>query len=396
MLVRYYGHVGQPSGYGHAANETCMAILAAGLELEIQTDGKELHKRYLPLAPCVKETANLNPAPDVVIVHTLPLDCPRILALHGLDFVCTGDSIPVGPRRIAYTTWEGCPPVSHEIIKALSGFDEVWVPSRHNQDAFRAAGAHWKVSTQVVPHAYDADTWPTPDHDVAFHAASDLATPTPPYTFYYVGAWNSRKNADAVVRAYARTFVPSERVSLVVQSAGAPQHAVQLALMATGLAPEEWPAFHFSNERLLDVDIDGLHACADCFVTASRGEAWNLPAFDAMLHGNHVIAPFAQGSDDFLADTSSDLIGATRIPAFGEVRMTAAPGGARVQYVGCQGLTVRSTWLDPDIIQLGEAMREAFERRAVMVREYDPASRFSRQVVGTLIKNLLTNGATTS
>ena len=388
MLVRYYGHVGQPSGYGHAANETCMAILAAGLELEIQTDGKELHKRYLPLAPCIKATDDLNPAPDVVIVHTLPLDCDAIAVRHGLHGSVNSF------RLIAYTTWEGCPPVSHEIINALAGFDEVWVPSRHNREAFRAARAHWKASTEVVPHAHDADAWPRPDQGVRLFAASDLVTPTPPYTFYYVGAWNLRKNVEGVIRAYARTFVPSEPVRLIIQSAGAPQHAGQLALMATGLQPEEWPTFNFSNERLLDVDIDGLHAGADCFVTASRGEAWNLPAFDAMLHGNHVIASFGEGSDDFLADTSADLIESTRVPACGEVRMTAAPGGARAQYVGCQGLTVRSTWLEPDIIQLGEAMREAFERRATLVREYDPATKFGRQAVGALIKNLLTQGTT--
>ena len=34
-----------------------------------------------------------------------------------------------------------------------------------------------------------------------------------------------------------------------------------------------------------DQALFALHAKSDCFVSASRGEAWNLPAFDAMLAG---------------------------------------------------------------------------------------------------------------
>ena len=80
MLVRYYGHVGLPTGYGHAAEHRARVVLryrADDLELEISTDGKELHNDYLPLARCLRDETALSPRPDVVIVHTLPVDCGR-------------------------------------------------------------------------------------------------------------------------------------------------------------------------------------------------------------------------------------------------------------------------------------------------------------------------------
>lgn len=391
MLVRYYGHVGQHSGYGHAANETCMAILAAGIDLEIQTDGKELHKKYLPLAPCIKAEGDLYPNPDAIIVHTMPLDCARVLERGAIASIpaklAMQDLRPT--RLVAYTTWEGYGPISHEVIKALLPFDEVWVPSSQTRRSFADPAGDCYVrggsSIRVVPHAYD-------EHEAIQHWMYD---PEQPYTFYYVGAWSLRKNVEGVIRAFARTFVPSERVRLSIQSAGAHEHSARLALMATGLPPESWPEITFNPHRMHD--IHAAHRRGQCFVTASRGEAWNLPAFDAMLHGNHVIAPLDQGSDDFLAHTSARLYGYINTPAGGEIRLAPGPDGlTRAQYVGCQGLTVRSDWMEPDIVQLGHCMREAFDERAMLRSRpsHDPAGRFGRKAVGDLIRNLLT-GATT-
>jgi glycosyltransferase involved in cell wall biosynthesis len=433
MLVRYYGHVGGESGYGQAANETCMAMLEAGIELEISTDGKQLRAPYLPLSTRIRSTPDLSPEPDAVIVHTLPLDCAKLM--QRIDF-------PARRRLIAYTTWEGSSRVSADAAKALARFERVWVPSAVTQRLTEGAG----FPVDVVPHAFDnaltgRSHKPCPtccDFHVldGFPPGTSVTTPggpgtvrewtqygsavrvrvqhetdrenydpcqltadrVGPYRFYYIGAWAARKNPDGVIQAYLREFTPEDDVELLIQSSGAGDSACAVTQIATGLTMEEMPTIRYSNQRVTDAQIRSLHRESHCFVTATRGEAWNLPAFDAMMAGRHVIAPAGMGSDDFLMGTSADRYSSRIVPAGGEVRLVAdpmaPPGHATAVYFGTQGLTVRSNWREPDIEELGCLMRQAYtDNKTTLRMNYDPAARYSRKAVGTLIRNLL-EGAT--
>lgn len=443
MLIRYYGHVGAHSGYGVAANETCMAILEAGCDLEILTDGKELGIRYQPLATCIKHESLLTTKPDVVIIHTLPLDCRKLLDSLG----------PFGDRTklIAYTTWEGAFRVPRPVRDALSAFDEVWVPSSKNRACFEGrpleAGEDDSLDVRVVPHAFLGDLSgiaERPCQQCGGHHPLQMFKPgervsSPggpcivrewsqylqplyvrvqfedgsrsnydpcclshlptehPYVFYYVGAWTVRKNVEGIVRAYLRSFSPQDNVKLVIHSPGVAEATLHTTMIATGLQIEEMPGIRLSNQRLSDAELSSLHYTGDCFVSASRGEAWNLPAFDAMLAGRHIIVPAGQGSDDFLQDTSAVLYDSLYAPAGGEVRYYvpagAPPGHAVAQYVGTQGLTVRDLWQDPDIDILSTRMQRAFlTRKSDLVVHYNPSERYGRSAIGALIKNALEQG----
>jgi hypothetical protein len=149
-----------------------------------------------------------------------------------------------------------------------------------------------------------------------------------------------------------------------------------------------------TSDRVSDLAILALHVYCDCFVSASRGESWNLPAFEAMLAGRHIIAPAHQGSDDFLAITSADLYGSRLAPAGGEIIMgqpvDGQPGMVRAQYVGTQGLTAKDDWREPDIAELAMLMRRAYaEKRRKLVRHYLPSPLFGTRAVGALIAELL-------
>jgi hypothetical protein len=375
MLIRYYGHVGAPSGYGDAANEMCMAILDAGLDLEISTNGEQLHSRYLPLASCIRNEEELSP-PNVVIVHTLPLDCIEIVKRVRFDPAYKP------PLLVAYTTWEGASAIPYALQKALAGFDEVWTPSRVTSELVRLGG----ISARTLPHAYDQDRSVT---------TGPCLRDSSVYRFYYIGAWDSRKNPEGVVRAYMRTFRAGERVELIVQSAQATSSACEVVQLSSGLPFNEMPTIRFSINRVSDEQIDDIHNRSNCYVTASRGEAWNIPAFDAMLAGHHIIAPSGLGSDEYLNQTSADRYRSTLAPAFGDVRLIPDPslptGHARARYYGAQGLTVREDWREPDIAELGVLMRRAFVQRPTLRVDYDIPERFGRHVVGQKLKTILTD-----
>lgn len=378
MKVRYYGHVGVPTGYGDAANEMCMALLSAGVELEISTDGRQLPIRYMALAPCIKAAADLS-APDVVIVHTLPLDCVKVL---GEDRIA--ERYPRVPC-VAYTTWEGSSAIPPEFVPALIGFDQVWVPSSQNRESF----IEWLHESRVVvvPHAFDEDSL------ADRRSAGDR--PVGRYRFYYIGAWTGRKNVPGLIRAYMREFRDDEPVQLVIHSAGAHDDQVKLAEMACGI----WdgggePPIRFVNQRWSDPDIIGMHRSYDCFVTATRGEAWNLPAFHAVLAGRMVIAPRGQGSDEYLSKTTAIRYASTEVPAWADVRIVKREGTPQghevVQRVSPQGISARANWQEPDLIDLASMMRTVFTARASTIEVgYDLSARFGRMAVGERAVNLL-------
>lgn len=388
MRVLYFGHVGQRTGYGRAAEATCLAMIAAGIELEVRPlaprDQLDLTRaEVLPVARRIREDGDFAPA-GVVFVHTLPLDCRQVLEHVDVPGAIFKSRMETYPRLCAYTTWEGASDITAEIRLALQDFHHVFWPSSHNLQ--RAIGIGQR---SILPHAYDAFA-PRPQCTRA-----KPPSPENPYRFYYVGAWNLRKNPVGLIRAFISEFGPAEDVELVLQCSGNVTHTEFLvALASTGVAREKMPRITFWNRFLSDTGLEALHTGADCFVTATRGEAWNLPAFDALLYRRHVIAPMRMGHDDFLAGTSVGWIGGCSQPAMGDVimadRRAEAPNELHLQYVGAQGLDGRGLWRDPDLKGLASQMRDAFAHNISVLRvPHDPAERYSYEVVGKQLRATL-------
>lgn len=377
MLVRYYGHVGLHTGYGDAANEFCMALLQAGddIELEISTDGQDLHRSYAPLVERVVPEPDLTPNPDIIIIHTLPMDCLTMAkrAVHNISTPC---------RKFAYTTWEGASAIPSDMAWALSAFDQVWVPSETTATAMRQ-GLAGHAEVAVVPHAFDRMA----------PVVSAYYDKNQTYRFYYIGAWTVRKNVEGVVRAYLRAFDRLDNVELVLHCYGATTAQCLLAMLgATGMPLDQLPRVVITTDRKSPEDVAQMHHDNDCFVTASRGESWNLGAFEAMLAGRHVIAPEGLGSDDFLRETSADFCQSRLSPAAGEVKMmdVGPDGRGMARYFGAHGLTVRADWREPDINHLAILMRRAWaQRKHTISLSYDPVERFGRAAVGRRIRALL-------
>lgn len=343
MKVRYYGHVGQSTGYGRAASDLCMALLGAGVELEIRPlsppNKRVFDDAYLPLARLVRTEGQLDPRPDAVIVHTTPVDCNTVRGV-----------VMDGPTRtdapwIAYTTWEALtrPPM---LRAALYDFQQVWHPSRANAEALAARGP-----AKILPHCFDPATFEARRS----RPARPRANPER-YAFYFVGAWSERKAPDALVDTFIETFSKFEPVHLFIHSAGADVALIDKALDRV-VATSGAGSTHFSHGHVSEDDVLRMHTTYDCFVTASKGEAWNLPCFDAMLAGRQIIAPLGQGSDDYLAGTDAGIYGTN------QGRM----------------------WTEPDLGMLSIAMRKMFASRLRdLTVEYDPRTRYGYPAVAQL------------
>lgn len=395
MKVRLYSHIGRRSGYGKAGCELAMSLLAAGIDLEIRPidsipeseAGTMLAEHHVPLATRVRRDDQLDPKPDAIIVHTLPMDCWRLLDMVNLHKIPT--------KFVAYTTWEAFSAAPAEMIAQLAGFDQVWVPSLKNAETFGELDKNPTFpdaprKVRVVPHAF----WEGSLEERQRTTADPASKTHRPFLFYYTGAWTSRKNPAALVRAYARTFTKEDDVELVLHLPATQPELLLSALASTAVPMDQMPKISHSFKVVPEHAMIGMHREMDCFVTATRGEAWNLPAFDAMLAGRKVIAPGDMGSDDFLRDTGASLYGGMVSLAVNDVKiepkLPGTSGPAVCKPIGAQGLTCRATWLEPDLIRLCEHMKNVYEfRKRTMEVRYDPAGRYGYSAVGKICKTHL-------
>ncbi len=346
MKIRYYGHIGQPTGYGRAASDLCMALLGAGVSLELRPLSPPSRRvftgEFLPLANFLKLDADLDPHPDAVIVHTLPIDCPQVReTVMNERITKTSPSVP----WIAYTTWEALTrPV--ELRAMMYPFHQVWHPSRANAEALLSRGP-----AKILPHCFDPETL------TARREPGTLPRDPNGYYFYYVGAWSDRKNTGALVSTFHETFDRKrDNAHLVLLCAGAPEEKIQAAREMLD------KRVHIAGTHASDKYVLEMHRLFDCYVTASHGEAWNLPCFDAMLAGRQIVAPMGLGSDDYLDDTDANLYD-TR---------------------------AGNLWLDPDLGMLSLAMRDNYNaRHRDLVVDYDPVQHYGYPAVAQTAINYI-------
>lgn len=379
MKVRLYSPIGRVTGYGRAGVELARTLLELGVDLQISASanpGEATQAVPDCVAACIVPERDLA-RPDVTIVHTPPQDCGRLLE----KLLLTTDRALLG-KVVAYTTWE-----THEapdaIGRGLSTFDQVWVPSAATLHAFAGIEVgHTTLSEKirVVPHAFDPAT---------YAARRAPVRDDEPYRFYYVGAWTQRKNPAGVIRAYLHAFRRDDPVELVLHLGPAPQEEIALAIGSAGIDATRQAKIRVGLRYVSDEELLELHRANDCFVTASRGEAWNLGAFDAMLAGNHVIAPAGHGSDDFLDMTSAVTYPSRMTIATVDAALAKQVGGSfQVIVKSPQGVDGTVRWNDPDLLELAYCMRDAVGRRRRLIGP-DPRDRFGYPAVARLVHHCL-------
>lgn len=382
MKIRYYGSAGYMSGYAHAANELCMSLLCAGADLELRPYGGAEHEKpvfegdFAELAACVRDDDALSKDPDVIIVHAPPLDAANIARrLRGVPGL-----------RVAYTTWEALSVPSKEFMDELRLFDRIWVPCEHNRKLLALDGRFSAARFATIPHAFAEDSLP----DRRRPRRDDIGAR--PYRFYYIGHWNGRKNPAGVIRAWARAFTKADPVELVMQVPRASDLAVMTAIHGVGAELRDRMApIRISATPITEIEIRDLHRTADCFVSTSRAEAWNLPAFHAMLAGRAIIATRGLGSDDFLEETSAHRVRGIYAPCHDDVDVIPdGEGSAKLVFSGSQGASCKTDWMEPDLCTVADRMRHVFECRERDLRiQYNPLERYGRKAVGALAMKAL-------
>jgi glycosyltransferase involved in cell wall biosynthesis len=234
--------------------------------------------------------------------------------------------------------------------------DELWVPNNQLKETLENDGISMPV--HVVPHTFDLNKYKTRYPEISIPNTQDN------FKFYYIGDMNDRKNLECILTCFYSEFLPSENVSLIlkVNKFGcSPKQVEELVNQKVEKVKNDLRMYHNIDKYKKSVIISSmatseqicsLHQYCDSFLGPSHGEAWSIPAFEAMCFGNSPICSNFGGPKDFIDKTNwrtGNLIDGTYIVC--KCSDAAFP----------DLFTGREYWFQPSEIDLRNQMRTSYE-----------------------------------
>ena len=307
MKVLYISNYKDGTGWGNAATDYILAMDSVGRDVvcrSISFNGEkgEVHPRILELER--KSSRHSN----VCIQHLLP---------HMLDYNGRFE------KNIALYESETSNFKSSRWTEYINTMDEAWVVNKQMSEASLSSGVESPI--RIIPHTFD-----TSKYDKEYKPLDipymDIENK---FVFYFIGEAIRRKNIFALIKAFHLEFDVDEPVDLIIKASkggmsddDCGKYIKELCDTAkenlklypsNDLYKSEFITTGFlDNEKMMR-----FHKTMDCFVMPSYGEAWCLPAFDAMAMGSTPICTNVGGMSDFLSDGGGTLIDGVLEPAFG-------------------------------------------------------------------------------
>ena len=371
MKVLYIGCYRDGTGWAQAAIDYILAMDHVGIDVvprpvKLNSDRYELPERIIEL-----ENKSSRGC-DVCIQHVLP---------HMMDYNGGFDrNIALYATETNSFKWSIWP-------DRINQMDEAWVINNQMAEVSKSSGVNIPIT--VIPHASDVSKFANNYEPV------DIPDSENNFVFYFIGDLNRRKNLAAFVRAFHSEFEIDEPVSIVIKTSkhntSSDDCATEVKEMCnnvkTGL--KLYPSLESYKEDLIITDrldeetLRRLHAACDCFVMPSYGEAWCIPAFDAMGFGNVPICTDVGGMADFLGGGEGLLVHSREEPVFGMLETFD------------DLYTANETWQSIDPIGLKQAMRYVYNLNtsdafsAVQKKGRERVEEYSYESIGNLIKKTL-------
>jgi len=367
MKVLFIGVYRDGTGWSHAAIDYILALDRVGVDIvcrsvKLNNYKGELPERLLELES--KDSSNC----DIVIQNVLP---------HHMDY--SGNF----KKNIALF----CCETSHfnNCIwpDKLNTMDEIWVSNQYMVESVKNSYVNKPV--RVVGHPLD-----TSKLEQSYDLMIDKKNH---FIFYFIGELIRRKNLAALIKAFHLEFAPEEPVSLLIKTnihgVDSKELTKQVQEFCNQIKNGLKLYSHIDNYKKEDV-ISGymteeqmmqLHSSCDCFVIPSYGEAWCIPAIEAMGMGKTPIVTANTGMTEFVSNETGWVVPSRREPVFG------VNDSFEDMYVG------NEDWYSIDVWELREAMRECYQNDELrqqksergMKKVYD----FSYEKIGKRMKDAL-------
>lgn len=208
--------------------------------------------------------------------------------------------------------------ISEYATKALNRVGMVWVANRQDESMLKRCGVE-RVAVVPIPHFPD---------DPLLKLQGRQRRPGP-VRFYHIGKWEARKAHHEMLGAFLMAFKPGEAKLYFKTSTKAPEfgdyplgpdQSVHAWVNHERVAANGWTIdlanqdIRLIRQRVPPEQIRLLHDMGDVYLSLSRGEGFDMPAYDAKLSGNMLVYTPSGGPQDY-AGAEDDLL----VPKVGEV-----------------------------------------------------------------------------
>ena len=367
MKVLFIGVYKDGTGWGNAAQSYIMALDAAGVEVvpravKLNNVNAEIPDRILQL-----ENRDIKGC-DIVIQNVLP---------HQMEYNGKFQkNIGIYFTETSHFNNSGWP-------QKLNLMDELWVCNQQMQCAATNSGID--TPSHVVHVPTYLDKYKREYEPINFGFDGDR------FIFYFMGEIIRRKNIVALLKAFHLEFSVHEPVELVIKgnlSGSTPEdtreHIIEMCNQVKTNLKLYPNLLDYKQETIMTDMVSNdyimrIHSTCDCFVAPSFGEAWCIPAFDAMCMGNTPIVNDCTGLREFVNDSNGWLVPNTPEPVFGMIQ------GFSDLYVG------NEDWWGIHIGALRRCMREAYanDREDKRMACFNRREEFSYGNIGQKMKELL-------
>ncbi|NQT57506.1 MAG: glycosyltransferase family 4 protein [Bacteroidetes bacterium] len=287
------GPVGDLTGLGEASRSEARSIDAALIPFQIMNhsiESGEVREHDWDNKFGEKLKYGIN------IFHFNPDALPLAVSKYPKD-------IWVNYYNIGSWAWE-LPEIPNNWKPALNLLDEIWVCSEFTR---QAVARETNKPVKVFPLSIDINKKP----DLSLNQVDTLKKrwdiPLNTFVFfsmYDTDSFKSRKNPEAVVKAFQQAFVKDEKVSL---------------LLKIKVGQKQQHLNHINNlrednriiiiEEILDrSDLNDIYKICDSYISLHRAEGFGLSLAEAMSFKKPVIVTGWSGNMDFTKEDNSSLV----------------------------------------------------------------------------------------
>jgi len=256
-----------------------------------------------------------------------------------------------GTKRIGYTIFENTL-LYDDWTNQLKQLDMVWTFSEWGKKIIENSG----IKCHIVPGGVNTEI---------FKKNPEFKRNTGDY-FYFVsvGKWEPRKNQELLIKAFCNEFKPSEKVKLfgfwsnpfIQEDIG----KTVAKIIANGHQLNNFDGKNIGDTVILCPQLPSqkmfvqLYNQMDCAVFPYRAEGWCLPLMEAMACGLPCIATNYSAPLDYINHENSILLQPGK---FIDIHKTDPKN-----YHQNAG-----SWADPDIDELKQLMRRAYQNRENLI-----------------------------
>jgi glycosyltransferase involved in cell wall biosynthesis len=332
------------TGFATAAKNNIQALHEAGYDVNItaldlgshKKINSDLHDFYKSLIK--KSVKN----PSIALYHCIPQMQRRVRSVG---------------RTIGYATFETTSPPDNWSIY-LNRNDAIITPSMFNYREFKKL----KLTTPIfyIPHCINFNVFTPEVLKLVVHKTS--------FNFLFMGTWKQRKNYEKLITAFLEEFSKQDDVSLTIKTTNTTRVQVENTIKRIKRSIKkigEFPEIIIDVSTINDDDVASYIKSFDCYISASLGEGFGLPALQAMALKVPTIVPDHSGCVEYgNTDTSLLLVpeGYNKIPCLDNI----------FQFKN-------ALWPYISVSQIRERMRYAFSHREEMTVKADAAYTYVKQ-----------------